>query len=414
MAETKVGGAFVDLHVKDKRFQGGMNKAGSRLASFARNAAIKGRAIGNAIALPLLGAAVLVGRAIAKQEDAEAKLEAVIKATGGAAGFTAGQLKKQASALQNLTRFGDEAVIELQAILATFRNIKGDEFKQVTSLALDMAVVLGTDTKSAAIQLGKALNDPITGLTALTRSGITFNDVQKKQIRGFQESGQMAKAQGVILKELKNQFEGVAEASAGTVGGRFTQMLNSLGDTLERLGAIAAGGDDGGLADVFLKARIQVDLLNESLENLGGGGGGGGFLSGVKKRVEQTAAFFGALSAGDSISGALDNALTVPQQLEAERKKRFDDVKARQKKAEALTGERLSPEIDNAAGAGAAASRKPSFKSFESAIKGTQSLQDKTAKESLNIQKKQLKKQEELLEWLQSNPFNEAEPIVTR
>ena len=31
--------------------------------------------------------------------------------------------------------------------------------------------------------LGKALNDPVKGITALGRAGVTFTDEQKKQIK---------------------------------------------------------------------------------------------------------------------------------------------------------------------------------------------------------------------------------------
>jgi hypothetical protein len=178
-------------------------------------------------------------RAYDVQIQAEAKLAAVLKATGNAAGFSAKQLKARAGVLQSQTLFGDETIISAQAKLATFRNISGDAFKRATVAVLDMSTVLETDLKSSAIQLGKALNDPIAGITALGRSGVQLTDVQKKMIRTFIDQGQILKAQNIILKELEGEFGGAARAAAAASSG-LEQMQNSLGDVAEDVGEVLA------------------------------------------------------------------------------------------------------------------------------------------------------------------------------
>ena len=75
-----------------------------------------------------------------------------------------------------------------------------------------MSPVLGTDASGSAIQLGKALNDPIKGITALTRVGVTFTEQQKDQITTLVESGKTIDAQKIILGELQKEFGGSAEA----------------------------------------------------------------------------------------------------------------------------------------------------------------------------------------------------------
>jgi hypothetical protein len=170
------------------------------------------------------------------QVDAETKLAAVIKATGGAAGFTADEMKKMAAGLQSITTFGDEAIINMQALLATFKEVKGDQFTEATRAALDMAAVLDTDLKGAAIQLGKALNDPTQGMNALTRSGVSFTEQQKQLVKALQESGNIAGAQNVILAEMRAQFGGAAEAAAAAAGGGMKQFWNTLGDIKESIG----------------------------------------------------------------------------------------------------------------------------------------------------------------------------------
>ena len=169
------------------------------------------------------------------QEQAEKKLETTLRSTGYAAGLTSDELKKMASELQSVSTFGDEAIIESQALLLTFTKIGKDVFPKATESILNMSAAMGTDLKLNTIMLGKALNDPIAGVNALTRAGVQLSDQQKEQIKTFTETGRVAKAQAIILKELQVQFGGQARATAeGT--GRFKQLSNTLGDVGEKIG----------------------------------------------------------------------------------------------------------------------------------------------------------------------------------
>ena len=86
-----------------------------------------------------------------------------------------------ATNLQNKTLFGDEVILkDATAQLLTFTNITGENFGRTQEAALDLATRLDGDLKSASIQLGKALNDPVANLSALSRSGIQFSEDQKK------------------------------------------------------------------------------------------------------------------------------------------------------------------------------------------------------------------------------------------
>ncbi|MFH2073744.1 MAG: hypothetical protein ABIJ57_00160 [Pseudomonadota bacterium] len=189
------------------------------------------------------------------QEAAEAKLGAVIKATGGAAGYSLEQMKAMAAGLQKVTTVGDELIMGSMAILATFKNLRGEGFERATKAALDMSEVLGQDAKSAAIMLGKALNDPILGLTALGRSGIQFTESQKSVIKAMVEVGDVAGAQNLILNELEAQMGGAAEAARKTFGGALKAATNDLGDMNEELGFVITNNQF--LADVVLIASNQ-------------------------------------------------------------------------------------------------------------------------------------------------------------
>jgi len=151
---------------------------------------------------------------------ATAQTEAVLRSTAGAANITADGISNLAGKLSALTGIDDEAIQSNENLLLTFTNIKNragegnDIFAQATKTVLDMSVALGQDGKSSAIQLGKALNDPIAGITALTRVGVTFTDQQKAQIKTLVESGDTLGAQKIILKELNTEFGGSAEAAA--------------------------------------------------------------------------------------------------------------------------------------------------------------------------------------------------------
>jgi acid phosphatase family membrane protein YuiD len=188
------------------------------------------RGVGNAakfgaVAVAGLGVAIAKG---AVDEYREAykmgkQTNAVIKSTGGVANVSAKQVGDLANSISLKAGIDDEAIQSAENLLLTFTNVRNeagkgnDIFSQTTKAAVDMSVALGTDAKSAAMQLGKALNDPIKGVTKLQRSGVTFTEQQKKQIETLQKSGKTMKAQGIILAEVNKEFGGSAAAQADPI-----------------------------------------------------------------------------------------------------------------------------------------------------------------------------------------------------
>lgn len=177
-------------------------------------------------------------QAFTEEEQALARLRATLRSTGQAAGLTEQELVKMAGAFQKATKFGDEATIGAQAVLLTFTKIGREVFPVALERILDVSEALGTDLQSAAIQVGKALNDPIAGISALSRTGIQFTDQQKELIKSLVEQGRISEAQVIILKELEVQFGGVARAAAQTGSGSLTQLKNIFGDLLEVIGGL--------------------------------------------------------------------------------------------------------------------------------------------------------------------------------
>lgn len=176
--------------------------------------------------------------AAAESAKIGALTEQVIKSTGGAAKLSADQVGDLVTAISNKTGVDDEAIQSGANLLLTFTNIKNqagagnDIFTQTTQIMTDMSAALGTDASASATQLGKALNDPIKGVSALSKVGVQFTADQKEQIKTLVESGDVMGAQKVILGELSTQFGGAAEAAATPVD----KLKVNIGNLQEAVG----------------------------------------------------------------------------------------------------------------------------------------------------------------------------------
>lgn len=179
------------------------------------------------------------------QEKAVAKVDNIVRQTGEAAGFTTSQLEDMAKELQKNSLLGDEQILnDVTAQLLTFTKVTGETFDRAQVAAMDLATVVDTDLRSNTIQLGKALNDPIKGVTALSRAGVMFSDEQKETIETLQQSGDLLGAQNIILTELEAQYGGAAKAASEAGLGGFQRLSNAFQDLLEPMGrAIIDLGD---------------------------------------------------------------------------------------------------------------------------------------------------------------------------
>lgn len=234
---------LVPLTMDDSAFGSGIEGAITKASSF-------GTFLGNMASSVVSGAFDLLGKGVdfvgnslknmvgeaASSQEALSQLEAVIKSTGGVAGVTSEQANELASALQKTTRFSDEQILSGESLLLTFTSIGKDIFPKATETILDMSQALGQDLKSSALQLGKALNDPIAGVSALRRVGVQFTDSQEEMIKSLVESGRLEEAQTMILKELQVEFGGSAEAAGKTFKGQLDILNNKLSDVKEKIG----------------------------------------------------------------------------------------------------------------------------------------------------------------------------------
>lgn len=250
MAGVELATAYVSLTISAKDVAPQVNKqfgavekeadksgkaAGSKFSS-GMGAAFKG--IGGLFAGAMAGLAVkdFLGDALGEARESQkvgALTASVIKSTGGAAKVTEKQIGDLSSALSRKTGIDDEAIQTGSNLLLTFKNVRNeagrgnDMFNQATAAALDLSKAGFGSVDGAAKMLGKALNDPIKGMSALGRAGVTFTEAQKKQVKALVEGGDVLGAQKIIMSEVQSQVGGAAEATA-TAGDKARVTFDNL------------------------------------------------------------------------------------------------------------------------------------------------------------------------------------------
>lgn len=185
----------------------------------------------------VIGLAASATKAAQESARVAAITDATIKATGGAANVTAAQIGQLASTLSMKTGIDDEQIQTGQNMLLTFKNVANaagegnDVFNQASEAALNLSAAGFGSVESASVMLGKALNDPLKGMAALGRAGVTFTDAQKEQVKAAMANNDMLSAQKIILGEVEGQVGGVAEAAADPMA-KLSNMFNNLMETV--------------------------------------------------------------------------------------------------------------------------------------------------------------------------------------
>lgn len=241
---------------------------GEKVGELAGNAGVLGRVLSTlgpagtvaAVGLAALTAGLSKGLAdYAEAEKITLRLNAVLEATGYAAGLTGDQLDQFADGMEAATMATAEQVKTAAAVLATFKSISGETFTRTLELAQDLAATFGSDLSASAVQLGKALEDPVNGISALARVGVTFSASQKDVIKGLVETGQKAEAQKLILDVLAQQVGGAGAGEAKSLSGAFKHAADALGNFLEELASLT-GAAPG--------ARAALDGIAEGINKV--------------------------------------------------------------------------------------------------------------------------------------------------
>lgn len=305
----EVGTAFVSVMPTTKGFGravekgvgSDVKKSGSRIGTILGRGAVLGVAAAGVALTAFVGSSI---KSLARIERINTQTAQVIKSTGGAAGVSAKHVENLAGSIENLTATEAETAQEGANLLLTFTSIRNGVgknnqiFDRATTTAVDMSRALGQDMKSSAIQLGKALNDPVKGVSALQRVGVSFTEQQKEQIKTLVESGDTMGAQKLILAELGKEFGGAGEAFAKTTEGQIElakHAFGTLGETLSAallppLGKLAGATADvlNGIAEnagpVLEKVGTYLAPFKDAIAGVfDSAGGGAGILASVKE-----------------------------------------------------------------------------------------------------------------------------------
>ena len=193
-----------------------------------------GKRLTMGLTLPLAALAAVGIKELMEAGKVAAQTNAVLKSTGNVANTSAKQLDEMSAALMRKTGQDDEAIKSGANMMLTFKNVRNevgagnDIFDRSIGLATDLSVAFGQDMVTSSKQLGKALGDPITGVTALRKVGVSFSKDQREMIKSLVETGDIAGAQKIILKELETQVGGSAEAYGKTLPGQIAIAKESF------------------------------------------------------------------------------------------------------------------------------------------------------------------------------------------
>ncbi|MFH1158917.1 MAG: phage tail tape measure C-terminal domain-containing protein [Pseudomonadota bacterium] len=252
-----INAAANDVKGGVRAMAGELGPLGSALAAIGP----AGLAVGAGLAVLTLGLKKSI-EAAAEAEQIHNRLQAVLKATGNASGLTARQIVAAAEDIEKSTLATSEQVEQAATILATFRSVAGDSFTRTLKLAQDLAAAMGGDLQTRVLQLGKALDNPAEGLTALGRAGIFFTESQKTLIQSLVETGRQAEAQKVILDALEAKVGGAGAGEAKGVTGATNRLSDAWNNLLKEVGQTPA------IVSATEKSLSGISLVFEKLRGL--------------------------------------------------------------------------------------------------------------------------------------------------
>lgn len=186
-----------------------------------------------------------------------------------------------------LTLATDAEQIKLtQAKLLTFKNLAqtadqtGGAFDRATAAAIDLAAAGFGSAETNATQLGKALQDPIKGITALARSGVTFTQTEKDKIKALMESGKVLEAQDMVLKAIETQVGGTAAATATAT----EKMKLGFDNISESFGALLLPGFEKFVDAMNTKVVPVITGFFDAVRE----GNGGDFIGDLLKKANDS------------------------------------------------------------------------------------------------------------------------------
>jgi hypothetical protein len=234
----------LEVLAETKNFVKGMGDANKETESFSEK--LKDFGAKAAVALAAAGvAAIAFGKKAIEAGEGAATANARIAQINDSMGLfgdstdtVTQRLISYAEATARATGIDTNSIKITQAKLLTFKELAasasevGGQFDRATKAAIDLASAGFGAAETNAVALGKALNDPIKGITALSRSGVTFTETEKERIKALVESNRVSEAQVLILEAIETQVGGTSEATANAtdkINVGFTQVMEKIG-----------------------------------------------------------------------------------------------------------------------------------------------------------------------------------------
>jgi hypothetical protein len=227
-----------------------------------------------------VGAVYELVKAGDEAERNQKRLEAVLRATGNTIGLSTENIREYADALSTSTMASSNDIQAASAVLATFHSIAGDTFKEVLALAQDMSAVGFGGMAENATRLARALDDPIQGMDALRRVGISFSAVQRDQIELLEKTGKHWEAQKILLAEVTGKVGGAGAAEADTLTGAFHALGQELSNAIEKMATVT-----GMLPRLKAAARGAAETVHESA------GGSDGTIDRLMRQMSSSSSF---------------------------------------------------------------------------------------------------------------------------
>lgn len=257
MASRSLGRLTIDVIAEIGGFASGLDKSERQTEKWRKKvekeAKLAGVALGTAIAAGL----VLVARNTIAAEREIAQLDAIIRSTGGAAGYTRKQLLDMADTLSARSTFSGGEIVEAQTRLLSYSGILGQNIPRAMQAVIDQSARLGISVSQSAETIGRALESPGKAAAALAQSG--FGAAFTKKVRGtidqLVKAGKEGEAQIMILEILEESYGGAAQAARDTFGGALSALANTLND-------LTTGGD-GSLKGATDAVNTLIDTLND-------------------------------------------------------------------------------------------------------------------------------------------------------
>lgn len=270
---------FTEIKEKLQEVQSGTDKAAAgtkKFSSASKDASQSVKVQSSSIADMVLKyvsltAAVSSVIAVTRQaiSDAEAerkgliRLQSVIESTGRSGEITAGQIDEMTQSLEDFANQDKQAAMDAVAQIATYDEISSDLFGRILTASSNIAAAFNSDISSAVSNMGRVLQDPLTGMTRLQRQGIMISSEIQDQVKSLIEQNRLYDAQVLLLDEIDEKVGGVAEKMAEVATGeRFATMW---GKFVGELGNTIAGGTTGvqsSIADLLNNATSYMEYRN--------------------------------------------------------------------------------------------------------------------------------------------------------